>query len=193
MHHRLLESADEVHDILHLGFHVGAQGPVASAEDPPEKIHGAVQLHQDVITNIPDVGQPTHVLHDRVELMAVGNEETATVDRGMESARLDMNVRVVTREIGDPLIMVPGDIDDLRALAALAEDFLDHIAVLLCPEDAALHGPDIDQVADDIEGVAFKRSQESKEGRRLTAARAKMDIRDPDAPVVDGGFVVHRK
>ena len=63
--------------------------------------------------------------------------------------------------------------------------------MLLSPENAALHRPDIDEISHHIERVAVKGAQESQESVRLTATGSEMDIGNPHAPVMVGGDFLH--
>ena len=69
--------------------------------------------------------------------------------------------------------------------------FLNDIAVSLFPKNSPLHGPEINQITDNIERLAIKSSQESEQCIGLRATGSKMDIRDPYAPVVIGGYLMH--
>jgi hypothetical protein len=120
------------------------------------------------------------------------HEKLPAILRCVHRAWLDVDIGVVTREIGDVLVVIAGNVDNRGSLAAFAKDFLDDIAMLLIPEDPALHGPEINQITDDIEGVAFKSAQETEESPRLTASRPEMDVGDPNAPVVIDVRLMHK-
>ena len=66
---------------------------------------------------------------------------------------LHCDAAVDAEEIGEELVVIARDVDDFRPLAALAENLLDHVAVLLRPIDAAAQFPAVDQIAHDIEGL----------------------------------------
>lgn len=83
------------------------------SEKPSEEIHRTIELKEECISNVPDMGQPAKVLNHGIELMPVGHEKAAAVNRGMKGTRLDMDVRVITCEIRDPFVVVARDVDDL--------------------------------------------------------------------------------
>lgn len=47
-----LKFADEAHDIFDLGFHIGAEGPVAEPEESAEEIDDAVAAHEQHIADV---------------------------------------------------------------------------------------------------------------------------------------------
>ena len=63
-------------------------------------------------------------------------------------------------EVAEILVVIAGDIDDLRALARLAQDLLDHVVVELVPVPGLAQRPVVDEIADEIEPVRFRDTQE---------------------------------
>ncbi len=56
-------------------------------------------------------------------------------------------------EFAEHLVVVAGNEDHLGAALGLAEDGAQHVVVRLRPEHGLLHAPDIDDVADQEQGV----------------------------------------
>ncbi len=192
VHHRLLKTTDEVHDILHAALHIGTQRPMTVTDQLSEKIDRAIELQKQGVTDIANMSEPSEVLDDVVELMSVGHEQLPPIDRRVKGTRLNVDIGIITGEIGDPFIMIARNVDNLGSFAPFAEDFLDHVAVLLGPVDPSLHRPDVDQVTDDIKRVALKCSEKSQQGRCLGPTGSQMNIGDPNAPVVDEVFFGHK-
>ena len=78
------------------------------------------------------------------------------------------------------LVVVAGDVDDLRALARLAQHLLDDVVVRLVPVPAALQLPAVDDVADEVQVVGFGAAQEFEQRPRLAAGRAEVGVGDED-------------
>jgi len=79
--------------------------------------------------------------------------------------------------------VVADDVDDFRSLPAFAQKFLDHIVVFLRPVDASAQGPDVDEVANKVEGVELHILQKIEEDASLASARAKVNIRNPASAI----------
>ena len=80
--------------------------------------------------------------------------------------------------------MVADDVNDFRALAAFAKELLDHIVVFLGPVDATAQGPDVDQVANEIELLKFGVPKKSDELTGLAPLGSQMHIRYPAGPIM---------
>lgn len=79
--------------------------------------------------------------------------------------------------------MIAGDVDDLSALPAFAEEFLNNIIVILRPVNAASESPDIDQVSDKIEFLKIRVSEELEQCGGLAAPRSQVDIGYPSRAI----------
>jgi hypothetical protein len=96
------------------------------------------------------------------------------------------NVDVAEREIAElarRFVVIARDVHDLRALSRLAQDFLHDVVVRLRPEPAFAKLPSVDDVADEIQILRLVVPQEIEQIRRLAAARAEVDIGQPDRAV----------
>ena len=112
MHHRLLEAADEVDDILHAALHVGAQRPVAAPDEAAAEIYRPVEAQENLVADITHVSEPPHVLHDGVEFVTVGHQQSASIEGGVVGAGLDVDIGIVAGEIRDPFVVVSWNVDD---------------------------------------------------------------------------------
>lgn len=70
-----------------------------------------------------------------------------------------------------PFVVVARNVEDLGALARLAQDFLDYVVVALRPIPAFAQAPTVDDVADEIEVVGIGVPQEIEKEFGLAAAR----------------------
>src|SRR5439155_25271792 len=111
--------------------------------------------------------------------MTVNDEHPTSVCQTMNGMLLNGNVAVGTEKSGEHLVVVTGDVNDPRSLARFAENLLDDVVVLLRPVTAATQLPDIDQIAHDIERLAFVFAQEIEQRAGIAATRAQMRVRNP--------------
>jgi hypothetical protein len=79
-------------------------------------------------------------------------------------------------EVADPVVVIAGHVDDVHPLAGQAQDLLHHVVMGLRPVETALHLPAVDDVAHQIQRVAFQLADEVEQKLRLTAAGAEVDV-----------------
>ena len=87
-------------------------------------------------------------------------------------------------------VVIARHVDDLRALAHLAQHLLDHIVVQLVPVPAAPQLPPVDDVADEIQIVGLGAAQEFEQRGGLAAGRAQVAVGNEDGAKVPRG---HRR
>lgn len=74
--------------------------------------------------------------------------------------------------------MIAGNVNDLRALACLAQHLLNEVVVRLRPEPVHLQRPAIDDIADQIDRVGIVMLEEVEKALRLRASCAEVNIGD---------------
>src|SRR6185437_12464710 len=94
---------------------------------------------------------------------------------------------VAAAEAAQEFVVIARHEDDSGAGVDLAQDLVHDLAVDLGPEPAALELPAVDDVADEIEGLAGVSLQEVEQKLRLAAAGPQMDIGNEDRPVIARG------
>jgi len=171
-----LEFAYEGDGVLDALLCERTEGPIAETKPAAKPVERDVQLQKELVADIADEGEPAHVLDDGIEFVAVHDEKAASIRGEMDVVFLHGDGAVDAEEIGKELVVVAGDVDDLCAFAAFAEDLLDDVAVLLRPVDAAAEFPDVDEIADDVEGVEFVVPEELEEGACVASHGAEMHI-----------------
>lgn len=171
-----LKFSNEADDIFDLRFHIGAERPVAEPEEPAEEIDDAVAAHEQDIADVSKVGQPAEVLDDGIEFMPMDDQDFSAVRRGVDRILADFDTGVVPVEGREEFVVVADDVNDLGAFAALAEEFLDHIVVILGPVDSATKSPDIDQIADKVERLKFRIPEKVDQGTGIAALGSQMNI-----------------
>src|SRR5271170_7809335 len=77
-------------------------------------------------------------------------------------------------------VVIAGDIDDLSALARLAQYFLHDVVMRLVPIPAPLELPAVDDIAHQVKVVGLGAAEEIEQPPSLAAGGAKMGIGDPD-------------
>ena len=183
-HHRLLVVADVLDGVLDLVLQVGRQRPVGKAQAAPRLVEPQVGRQRGVVGSVADECQPLGVLDDAVELVAVQHQEAPAVGGDMDRFRQhDDAAEAVPGEVAEAFVVIARDVDDARALASLAQQFLDDVVVRLMPVPGAAHPPDIDDVADEIEVIGLGRPQEIEEKLGIAALGAEVNVRYPDRAV----------
>ncbi|MGF6656117.1 hypothetical protein OKW34_006707 [Paraburkholderia youngii] len=100
--------------------------------------------------------------------------------------RFAAHVDVAEREVAElarGFVVIAGHVDDLGAFARFAQHFLHDVVVGLRPVPAFLQLPAVDDVADQVQVLRFVVAQEVEQITGLAAARAEMDIREPDRAI----------
>lgn len=111
------------------------------------------------ISEISGKCEPTHVLDDRIKLVAMNNQEASRIRGPMERVFLNADVTVASEKLREKFIMVPGDDDHPGALPGFAQNFLQDVVVRLWPKHSPPHCPPIDEIADDVERLALVLTQ----------------------------------
>lgn len=118
-------------------------------------------------------------MHDDVEFVAVDDEQTPAISRAMDGIFLQGNTAVVALEAAEKFVVVAHNIDDFGALAAFAEKLLDNVVVGLGPENASAKGPDIDEVAYEVEFLEFRIAEEIQKSAGVASPGSQVNVRYP--------------
>lgn len=129
----LFVRADEADGVFDPSLHCFTKRPITEAENAPDGVHQRVKAEKKLVAHVAEEGEPPDVLHHRVELMPMQNEEAAPVGRGMHSVLLDRDCAICAKMAGEKFVVIPGNIDNPRAFARFAQDLLDDVIVLLRP------------------------------------------------------------
>src|SRR5262249_29296657 len=153
------------------------QRPVRHAEQATEEVDEAVHLDREVVGLVAEMGEPARVLHHEVEDIAVDHEIALAVDAGVDGVlhhvdAAEMRAVILAQE----LVVIARHVDDLGALARLAQHLLHEVVVRLRPVPIRLQRPAVDDVADHIDGVGVVAAQEIQQSVGLRAAGSEMDI-----------------
>ena len=184
---RALVVGDELHGVLDLVLEKGRERPVAEPELAARPVEGGVDAQRRVVGPVAQDREPLGVAHDAVELIAVDHQQLLAV--GLDVDRLLLDAHVAEGELTvlpRRLVVVAGDVDDVGALARLAQDLLHHVVVRLRPVPPALQAPAVDDVAHQVEIVALVLLQEVEQKFGLAAAGAEMNVRQKNCAVTGG-------
>src|SRR6185437_10906927 len=104
-----------------------------------------VYLEHQVVGPIAQESQPAGIANDAIEGVAMDDEHAAAIrghmdDFGFDHHATELEAYVVAQH----LVVIAGDIDDLRPLPCLAEDLLDNVVVALSPVPGLLEPPAVD-------------------------------------------------
>ncbi len=183
---RLLELADEVDGRLDAQLQVRRQRPVAEAEAAADEVQRMVHPQRQLVAAVAEEGEPLGIAHDDVELVAVDDEVALAVGRRVHRLVLDLDAaEVLAAVLAQAFVVVAGDEHDARALAHLAQQLLQHVVVRLRPDGAAADAPEVDDVADEVDGVGVGLLEEVEEQVGLRRARPEVDVGDEKSAVLD--------
>ena len=174
---RGLEVAHVLHRLFHLLLQIGGERPVAEAQPPPGDVEPAVEPQQQVVGAAAQVGQPLVVHHHAVELVPVQDQKASAV-RGLVHrllAHVDAG-EVEAEVVAEEFVVVAGHVDHPGAPLRLVEHQADDLVVDGRPVPARLHLPHIEDVAHQIEGIAFVMFEEVEEVFGSGGSEAKVGI-----------------
>ena len=176
---RAFKFTDEIDRVLNSFLGVSAERPIAEPESASDEVDQRIKRKEELVAKVARECEPARVLHDRIQLVTMDNEKASSIRRGVNKMVRDGDVTVIAGEAAEELVVISWDINDPGAFAGFAQQFLDYVVMLLRPINSASHLPDIDQVANDIEGFEFVKTKELEESGRITVARAEVDIGNP--------------
>ena len=76
------------------------------------------------------------------------------------------------------LVVIAGNVDDLGALARLAQHLLHEVVVRLRPVPAGFQRPAVDDISDEVDGVGIMASEKVQQSIGLRAAGSEVDVGD---------------
>ena len=187
----LLELADIVHGVLDLVLGPGRKRPVRQAKDAADLVDAVVEHERDRVGPVAEQCEPFGVADHEVEQIAMDDEHALAVgglvddvvDQG-DAAELQAGI------IAQEVVVIAGDVDQLRSLAHLAQQLLHDVVMCLRKVPAALQPPAVDDVADQIDRRRVIGAQELQHEIRLRPARAEMQVGYEDAANLLGVAIV---
>lgn len=114
----------------------------------------------------------------RVVVVAMGDQQPAAVQQGVDAASAHLHGRHhQTAEAADGTVVVAGHVDDLGAAPGLRMQGGDHLLVRRIPDRAPLrHPPQVDDVADQIQGLATLAADERGDLGGMAVPRAQVQV-----------------
>jgi hypothetical protein len=120
------------------------------------------------------------MLHHAVEQVAVGDPQPTAVSRDVDAFVHHVDAaEVVFHVAARELVVVAGHEHHTRALARLAQDLLDDVVVRLRPEPLAPQLPAVDDVAHQVQRLAFQVTQKVEQRLGPAAGRAEVHVGYP--------------
>ena len=87
--------------------------------------------------------------------------------------------------------MIAGNVNQPRALARPAQQFLHHVVVRLRPIPGRAQRPAVDDIADEVDRFCVVMAEEVEQPVGLTAARSQMDVGDEQRAKPSRGVIRH--
>jgi len=171
----------ELHRRLRLELQIRRQRPVTETQRPPQPVEVQIEIQDPVINVRTQFFEQMIEMRQPVRLMPVDHQVFFAICADMHHlARHRHTAETHADELLRKLIMIARDIDDLRLLAALAQQFLDQRVVIIPPKPAEPQLPAVDQIAHDIEILAIHHLQEIQQFLDATVTGAEVNVRNPD-------------
>ena len=124
---------------------------------------------------------------DDVEFVAMNDEITLAVDRGVDRLPPDLDpAEGQAEELTGELIVIARNEHHPRAAPHLSQQFLDDVVMRLRPVPAGAESPAVDDVADQVDRVRLDMAQHIQDKMRLAPACAQVQIRQEQGPVSMG-------
>jgi len=185
LHNGLLVFRDVFHGGLGLGLEVRGDRPVAETQPPPHAVEIQIEIQDPVVEPRADLFQHAVELGEPIELMPVQHEIFFAVGRRMDDLARDGDAaKIHADELLQKFIVIAGDVDDARLLAAFAEQFLDEDIVIILPVPFGLQLPAIKKIADEVEIFAIHVAQEIQQRIHLRVLGPEVDVGDPDRAIL---------
>src|SRR5262245_28166335 len=182
MSHSGFELTDEAHSVFHRSLGIRAERPIAQTETSPDKVDQWIERQEELIAKITCKREPPHSAaagYHHIEFVTMDNQDTFTGGGYVNCVLLDLDIPIRSAKARHQFIVISRNVNHPRTFAGFAQDFLDHVVVLLWPVDCASERPDINQVADDVEHVEVGLAQEVQQRSGITAACAQVSVGDP--------------
>src|ERR1019366_8032251 len=115
-----------------------------------------VDAHQNVVGNVTKYGDPTVVTRHLIELVAVDDEIALSVCGSMNVFADDLNVAECHSSIlAQGLVVITWNKEHTFAVAGPAQYLLNDCILIGGPMYAAVHRPEVDDIANEEEILAF--------------------------------------
>ena len=186
MSHSGFEFTDKTDGVLHRSLGIGTEGPVAQAEMPPDEVNKRIEREEKLVANVACEREPLHPAaagHHHVEFVTVNNQYPLACGGHMDCVLLNLDIPVGATEARHQFVVISRDVNYAGALAGFAENFLDHIVVLLWPVNCAPQRPDIDEIAHDVQRVEIGFAQKVQQRSGVATARAQVRVGNPRRPI----------
>ena len=122
--------------------------------------------------------------HHRVKLIAVQHQQAATIGGFVDRRPPDLyTAKAQTGELTEHFVMIARNIDDAGPAPRPFQYPPDDIIMTVGPEKLLLQSPAVNDIADQIERIAVDMIEKVDQQVGVAAARAEMDVRNPDGPI----------
>lgn len=175
----LLESGDVVTRIRHLSLDPGCQRPMSESEATAQTIESVIDAKHHSIDGGSQPAAERTEPDEIVELVSVKYQHAPPVSSAVDQATMYLDpAKVEAAEVTQEVVVIAGHVDDAASVSRVFQQRLQNLLMLAGPEERALHGPDVDQVADDEDVTGLDRAEEVEQLVCAAAAIAEMDVRN---------------
>lgn len=151
----------------------------------PHPVYPRVQVQDFVIERRAyPIEQPIE-LGQAIKLMSVNHQVVPAVGRGVHHALHQPDAsKSNPKKLLEKFIVIAADECHLRVLSILPQQLLDQHIIFIGPIPLAPQLPAIYEIAHNVQVVAVGVPQEFEKLANLRMPRPKVDIRNPDCPIV---------
>ena len=177
---------DEFDRRLGFEFQKCRQRPVTKTQRAAQPVEIQIEIENPVVKMRAEFLEQMIEVRQAVRLVAVDDEIFFPVGGGVDHlVRHDHAAKTHPGKLINELVMVAGDVNDLRLLAAFAQQFLDEQIVVVAPKPAELQFPAVNEIADYVEILAVHRAQKFQQLGDARMFGAEMDVGDPNGAADD--------
>src|SRR2546423_619390 len=83
-----------------------------------------IERKKELVAGVAEIREPLRILHDRVELVTMNDEDASAIRRDMNRALLNGNISVSAGKRGNELVVIARNINHRHALARFPQNFL---------------------------------------------------------------------
>ena len=178
---RVLVFGDVFDGGLGLKFQIRRQRPVAEPERAAKPIEIQIEIKNPVVKVRAELFEQMIEVRQAIRLVAVDDKIFFPIGGGVN--RLTRNGDAAeshAHELLDEFVVIAGNVNHLRLLAAFAEDFLDEHVVVIAPEPPELQLPAVNEITHEVEIFTVHHAQKFEQFCNVRVPCAEMDVRDPN-------------
>jgi hypothetical protein len=165
-------------------FQISRDGPITKTEHAADAVKVKIEIQNPIVEPRADAIEQAVEMRDAVKLMPVQHEIAFSIGGGVDDfARNHHAAEIHAEKLFEKFVVIAGDVNDLRFLAAFAKKFLNEHVVVVIPVPLGFQLPAVEKIADEIKIAAFGLAQKIEQLFDLRVFGAEMNVGNPDRAV----------